>query len=165
MIIVSDTGPIITLLKIHKLEILQSLFGEVNIPLGVYQELIENPVYADEIRLVKECQYINCVKDIDMLAVEILRKISGLDKGESEAIVLSRSIKDSLLIIDEKKGRTIAEQLDVNITGSIGILILAARKKLLSVSEIENCILILRNNGRFISKKLYESLMIEISKN
>ena len=39
MIVVSDTTPLISLLKIHRLDLLQSLFDEVQIPQGVFDEL------------------------------------------------------------------------------------------------------------------------------
>ena len=42
MIVVSDTTPIISLLKINQLEILEKLFGNVQIPCAVYDELTSN---------------------------------------------------------------------------------------------------------------------------
>lgn len=42
MIVISDTTPIISLLKINQLELLNHLFGEVQIPDAVYEELISN---------------------------------------------------------------------------------------------------------------------------
>jgi len=39
MIIVSDTSPITNLIKIDKLDLLESLFQEVIIPQAVYEEL------------------------------------------------------------------------------------------------------------------------------
>nr|WP_296063477.1 hypothetical protein [uncultured Mediterraneibacter sp.] len=45
MIVVSDTTPLISLLKINRLDLLQELFGEVLIPQAVFDELT-----ADEVR-------------------------------------------------------------------------------------------------------------------
>ncbi len=42
MIVVSDTTPIISLMKAGRLELLHKLFGTVYIPEAVYQELTEN---------------------------------------------------------------------------------------------------------------------------
>ena len=39
MIVVSDTTPLISLMKLSCLELLEPLFGEVIIPEGVYDEL------------------------------------------------------------------------------------------------------------------------------
>ncbi len=43
MIVVSDTTPLITLIKIGHLELLEKTFGEVHIPEAVYSELTSNP--------------------------------------------------------------------------------------------------------------------------
>ena len=42
MIVVSDTTPLISLLKIDRLEILEKLFGEVVLPEEVFTELTSN---------------------------------------------------------------------------------------------------------------------------
>lgn len=39
MIVVSDTTPLISLLKINKLDLLEKLFGKVLIPEAVFSEL------------------------------------------------------------------------------------------------------------------------------
>ena len=46
MIVISDTTPIISLIKIDKLFLLQKLFGKVIIPQAVYDELVSNPKYT-----------------------------------------------------------------------------------------------------------------------
>lgn len=40
MIVISDTTPLISLLKINRLDLLEKLFGQVQIPQGVFLELI-----------------------------------------------------------------------------------------------------------------------------
>ena len=44
MIVVSDTTPLITLMKAGNLDILQSLFGEVILPEAVFSEVTENEI-------------------------------------------------------------------------------------------------------------------------
>lgn len=48
MIVISDTTPIISLLKINQLDLLQKLFGEIWIPDTVYKELISNERFNQE---------------------------------------------------------------------------------------------------------------------
>ena len=55
MIVISDTTPIISLMKAGQLELLQKLFGTVYIPKAVYQELTENEAFPKEVRMVQEC--------------------------------------------------------------------------------------------------------------
>lgn len=67
MIVVSDITPLISLLKINQLDLLEKLFGEVLIP----------------------------VKPVDNLeSVSILKRATGLDQGESEAIVLTDELRE-----------------------------------------------------------------------
>ena len=54
MIIVSDTTPIITLLKINKLGLLKELFDCIVIPKAVYNELTSNRKFISSCE-IKEC--------------------------------------------------------------------------------------------------------------
>ena len=48
MIVVSDTTPIISLIKINRLDLLEKLFQEVLIPDAVYRELTTNQSFSAE---------------------------------------------------------------------------------------------------------------------
>ena len=65
----------------------------------------------------------------DSIAVKLLQE--QLDRGESEAIVLALEISAQLLLIDEARGRRIAQSRGITHIGTIGILILAKRQKLI----------------------------------
>lgn len=73
MIVVSDTTPLISLMKIGQLELVNRLFGEIQIPDAVFDELVSNPKYLSESKQIKECDYIHKVSVEDMKAVELLR--------------------------------------------------------------------------------------------
>ena len=92
MIVVSDTTPLISLMKIGQLNLVNQLFGEVQIPNAVYEELVSNTRFPDESRQIRECPFINRVDVTDVQSVKLLRRSAGLDAGESEAIVLSDSL-------------------------------------------------------------------------
>jgi predicted nucleic acid-binding protein len=68
-----------------------------------------------------------------------------LDAGKASSIALSFEIEDSILIIDERKGRKIASSLNIKIIGTIGILILAHKKGL--IKDLITVILKLVNKG------------------
>lgn len=78
--------------------------------------------FAEEARQIKECTFIKVVTIDEHKAVDLLRKIAGLDLGESEAIILSDNLKADLLLMDEAKGRDTAEQMGLRIMGTIGLL-------------------------------------------
>ena len=50
-----------------------------------------------------------------------------VDPGEAEAIALAQSIPEALLIIDDRKGRQLAKQLGLRITGTVGVLLHAVQ--------------------------------------
>jgi predicted nucleic acid-binding protein len=164
MIVISDTTPLISLVKINQLELVGDLFGEIQIPEAVYKELVSNLKYKDEADKIKSYKKIKRVKVGNESSVQLLRRATGLDIGESEAIILSDQIKADLLLMDEVKGRQVAKNMGINIMGTIGILVQAYESRLLSKGQIEECIEVLRDNGRHISDRLYEQLLDRINK-
>ena len=105
MIIISDTTPIISLLKINRLGLLKQSFREVLIPTAVYEELTADSRFIDETMIVKGAFYIRPVAISNLEAVKILRMATGLDQGEGEAIVLTDELKADILLMHEAKGK------------------------------------------------------------
>ena len=111
MIVVSDTTPLISLLKVGHLDLLYKYFGEVQIPKAVFDELTSNQRFALEAEEIKKCSYIRVVQIEDDKSVDIIRRVTGLALGASEAIVLTDNLHADLLLMDEAKGRNVAEQM------------------------------------------------------
>ncbi|MCM1162046.1 MAG: DUF3368 domain-containing protein [Roseburia sp.] len=158
MIVISDTTPIISLMKARQLELLQKLFGTVCIPKAVYQELTENEAFPEEIRMVQECEFLYVEEVGNEKSVTILRNFTGLDAGESEAIILADEKCSDVLLMDEHRGRQIAKKMGITITGTIGILTQAFDEGMLTREDVEECIGRLKENGIRISEKLYQRL-------
>lgn len=159
MTVVSDTTPIISLLKINHLDLLRDLFGDVLIPESVFFELTANPVFQKEIEIIKNCDFLRLVVIDNQSAVTEIRNSTGLDLGESEAIVFARDNNADLLLMDEVKGRRIATEMGLSISGTIGVLIAAYNAGMITKAEIMKCADILRSNNRHISEKLYKQLL------
>lgn len=159
MIVISDTTPIITLLKIDRLDLLQKLFGKIIIPEAVYRELTSNSQFPDEVERITGAAYIKVVDVHDTKSVELLRRATGLDLGESEAIIYTDDSKADLLLMDEAKGRKIAQQMGLAVMGTIGILMSAYEDKIISKDEIRSYIGIMKESGRHIGENLYGKLL------
>ena len=113
MIVVADTTPIITLIKLQRLDLLEKLFDTVIVPHAVFEELISNSKYFTEAQIIVECPFLKRLEVSDRQSIKILREVVGLDAGESEAIALAEENHADLLIIDERKGRRVAKRLSV----------------------------------------------------
>lgn len=159
MIVVSDTTPIISLLKIGQLNLLEKLFQRVMIPEAVYYELTSDGRFQSEAEQIQDSVFIEKVKVTQTKYVELLRRATGLDIGESEAIIYTDENHAELLLMDEAKGRQVAKQMGLKIMGTVGILLAAHEEGLLRKEEILQCLDILRNSGRHISEALYEQLI------
>ena len=160
MIVVSDTTPLISLLKTGRLDTLEKLFGEVRIPDAVFEELTSNPRYSDEAAAIRSYPYIDIISVSDTDAVEQVSREDGLDLGESEAIVLTQEISADLLLMDEARGRDVARSLGLRITGTVGILLLSYERGILNKGEIMDCVERLRDANRFIGER-YLQLLLE----
>lgn len=51
-----------------------------------------------------------------------------VDAGEASAIALAQEIPNALHIVDDFKGRKLADELNIKFTGTIGVLIAAKQK-------------------------------------
>lgn len=163
MIIVSNTTPIITLIKANKLEILKHLFNEVYISTGVYDEIVANKVFKNEVAVLEDCDFINIKKVKNEFAVKLLQKNMGLDLGESEAIVLCDELNGDILIIDERKGRAVAKSMDINLTGTLGLLVKAKERGL--IDQVKPILDLLIESNIRISTKLYEDILEKVNEN
>ncbi|MBK7409126.1 MAG: hypothetical protein IPJ40_14325 [Saprospirales bacterium] len=92
--IVSNTTPILSLLKIGQLSLLEKLYTKVIIPKAVWQEIEAGKDKAFYVDLF-------ILSWIEILPVEnqdSVTFLTDLDKGEAEVIVLAREINADLVI-------------------------------------------------------------------
>lgn len=159
MIVIADTTPLISLLKIKRLDLLQKLFGEVFIPDAVYTELTSDKRFIEEAYAVTHASYIKSVSVSNPGAVRILRMAEGLDQGESEAIVLTDELNADVLLMDEAKGRAISGRMGITVMGTVGILISSYEDGLITSEEARTCIDGLQKSGRHIGERHYWMLL------
>tara|TARA_B100000780_G_C20695280_1_gene276513 strand:+ start:19 stop:471 length:453 start_codon:yes stop_codon:yes gene_type:complete len=121
-IIVSDTSCLILLQKLNKLSLLKVLFKEVTVTKTIEKEFGDSLPDFFKIKEPKDKNYQRILE-------------SFLDAGEASAIALALEYNDSLIILDDQKARSEAIQLKLNITGTIGILLLALEKGLIESQD------------------------------
>lgn len=159
MIVVSDTTPLISLLKIDKVYLLEKLFGRIFILQAVFNELVIDKRFIEEADIIRNNSQIE-VKEVGSLeAVDILRRLTGLDIGESEAIVLADELSVDVLLMDEAKGRNVSKELGHKVMGTIGIIMVAYEENLLTSEDVKECIEQLKKSGRHIGYRYYNMLL------
>lgn len=159
MIVVSDTTPLISLLKIDRIDLLEKLFGHVLIPQAVFDELTADQRFkleADQIRRRRSI-IVKAVQNQE--SANILKRATGLDRGESEAIILTDELSADILLMDEAKGRTVSFQMGLKVMGTIGVLMAAYEENALTAEEVRACVKGLQRAGRHISQRHYQMLL------
>ena len=154
--IVSDAGPLIALAKTGLIGILKKLFKTVSIPEAVLAELAicDNKPGAKELKRILENEEWLKVEKIAVPRQSQL--VLLLDPGEAEAIVLAQK-KNTVLLIDEKRGRKIAVKYKVKIIGTGRILIAAKEKGY--INNVTEFLGLLNNAGYRFSQDLLNKII------
>ena len=131
-LIVADTSPIFYLLSINHIDLLPQLFGKVLLPDAVHKEL-EHPAaptlareWAAGLPAWAEVTPVNAIDDA---------ALDPLGAGERAAITLALSLHADLILIDERKGTMVALSKGFTVTGTLGILRLAALRGLVDLAD------------------------------
>lgn len=118
MIVVSDTSPITSLGQIGRLDLLRALFDSVVIPTAVERELRRGAI------LVPDWIQVRSPGNRELIA----RLESELDPGEAEALALALELGADLTLIDERRGRLVAQRLGLRFIGLLGVVLDAKRR-------------------------------------
>lgn len=125
IVAVADTGPLIHLDEIGALELL-SVVDKLLIPQTVYEELNVGTVPP----VLNTMEYE--IVDPDGTEPDV-----DLDPGETAALAVA-SNRTAVLLTDDLEARDTAEVLDIEVHGSIGVIVLAyTRGKLTKLKAIE----------------------------
>ncbi len=111
---------------IGRLDLIERLYVSVNIPEAVARELAAALPDQFSAQAMKKLAWLTVhpVKNRQMTESLLL----DLDAGEAEAIALSVEMKAGLLLLDERRGRNIAQRFGLKFIGVMGMLIEAKRK-------------------------------------
>ncbi len=118
-----------------------------------YQEIEKgkHKTYYQDLKLVDWIK-IEQIKNIDSLAFFV-----DLDKGEAEVLILAKEQKADLVILDEIMGRRYAKRLELNLTGTLGVLLKAKEKGI--IDSIREILTELTEKGTWLNPKLIKKVI------
>ena len=157
---VSNSSPLIWLAKIDRLSLLKGLFGEVIVPKKVCTETTSDES-ADSILIRKAVDegWIK-VSEVETKEAQELVQVSGIHLGEAKAILLARKTGLTILI-DEREASATAQIFGVRPVGTVGILLLALAKNILTFSEFKEYLDLLITSGFWLTVDVYKRALDE----
>ena len=124
-LIVADTGPLHYLVLIGHSELLPRLFEHISIPSAVRDELAhsEAPLAVRQ-WISSPPTWLDVVNVLETAAAEH----ESLDAGERAALALAATLQAELVLMDDRSGVAAARRRGFAVTGTIGVLDLAAHR-------------------------------------
>ena len=130
IVVVADTSPLNYLIQVNCDHLLPALYERVFVPAVVVEEL-QHPKSMAAVRawLARLPSWLV----VEQIADAVDARLARLDPGERQAIQLARRERADLLLMDEKVGVRIAREEGLAVTGTVGVLLQAARRGLVDL--------------------------------
>lgn len=162
MIVVADASPLIFLAKIRRLDLLRALLGrDIRIPASVRDEVLApglDPVERETLdSFIGTCR------------VEVVRNrrrfASAMSSTDNEALTLALRTRAGIILCDDRITRRMAEAEGVLPLGTLGVLLRASRRCLLSVLETRRDVDdLIRLHAFRISIEVYQAVLAELDR-
>ena len=150
--IIGDSSALVALSIMNRLDLLETVFGEIHVPQAVYDEVtISSKPQSKKLKKFLEDK---------IISVEVNISQMGLGRGELEAIALYKNMNADFLLIDDRRAKSFAKLNDVNVIGSLGVMLLA--KELGKVKSIREDLEKLLNSDIFISESLISRVLVSV---
>lgn len=140
---VTNSTCLIGLERIERLDILPQVFSTITIPTAV----------SAEVGLSADWLTVRPVQNLALVAT--LR--TQVDEGEAEAIALAMELGDVFIILDDRKARQLALQLNLKVIGTVGMLLRAKGKGM--ITEIKPLLAALNQADFRISEPLIQNAL------
>ncbi|HEW97711.1 MAG: DUF3368 domain-containing protein [Candidatus Parabeggiatoa sp. nov. 3] len=160
MRVVSNTSPIINLANVGQLDLLNQLYGDIIIPQAVFHEITVMGAGQAGAQEVKTWSWFFTHTVQNTTLVNSLRL--DLDAGEAEAIALALELKADLLLMDERHGCAMAQQMNLMCSGILGVLVKAKHQGLIAfVKPILDDLI--STAGFWVNNALYHHILQTVS--
>ena len=127
---VVNAGPLVALALLDQLDLLPALFAECWVTQTVFNEVAMAGIGKPGAQSLQRADWQARVR-VSPIPDPLL--VMELDPGEAEVISLARQLSPCVAIIDERRGRRIAQHVyGLPVKGTVGILVEAQRRGLIS---------------------------------
>lgn len=168
---VSNASPLIYLARLGKLNLLKDIYGQVQIPPEVKVETVDrgkargySDAYAIEEALTDGWLITNVLTNENAKKSEALAKMTGIDIGEAQAILLTKQKNEKEVLIDQSNAREVAKNLGLSPRGTIFLILTAIRRKLMTKDTAKETIAELIEVNFYVSVSIYRDTIKAIEK-
>jgi hypothetical protein len=155
MMIISNATPLIAFAKIGQLSLLQKMVNNLVIPEAVANEISAYPQGQPGFIDLQQETWIGVQSITSEQQVSLL--LPKLDRGEAEVIALALERQAHLVLIDELTARKVAESLNLNVSGSVGILIRA--KQIGEIVVVKPLLNAMTQEGIYFSQRFIDAVL------
>jgi predicted nucleic acid-binding protein len=147
MLGIADSSALIALATCQALEVAVEVFGDIKVPQAVYNEVVRPAKFQAPI--LSEFQEGRVVQ-VD--ASQFVLAAGGLGRGEIESMAPYKQISADILLIDDRRAKTIAEYNQIHTIGSLGMLLLAKHQDI--IERVAPIVERLRNSPIYFGETL-----------
>jgi predicted nucleic acid-binding protein len=153
MRLVTNASPLIFLTKIDALGLLPLCFSEILAPAAVLAEVgLELPDFILRSELSELGQ------------AYVRGAIGRLHRGELEAMVLARETGVELIALDDRSARHRATQMGLRPIGTIGLLLLAHRRRHIQASSVQTKIdQLVNTHGLYLTGAIRDRIRADLA--
>ncbi len=156
MTVVSDASSLGSLALVDYLWLLEALYGTVAISEVVARELAT--AKNARIQAVLSVSWVKVLVPTEGAIAQVQQQGQQLDLGETQTLALALQINADELLINERRGRQVAQALGLSAIGIVGVVIVAKQRELIpSVRRVMDTLVELA--GFRISHQLYQKIL------
>ena len=160
-LVVADTGPLLHLGEIGALTLLHSV-GEIHVPESVEEEI--SLLNKDWPSTRPPWVHVTALDSAHAAESRAWEHAGLLERGEAEAIGLTRQLLASWLLTDDASARLMAEALGIEAHGSLGVVLWAAAERTVTRSEAEGLLTLLAQSSLWVSERVLAEARAALSK-
>lgn len=154
--VVADAGPLIIWARLGRLDLLRTVCGEVWVPKLVEREAVNDPRRPGAATILTAFTSGILLRPLPKLEEADATPFPTLGAGESAAIRLAVQLQCPV-VMDEKRGRSIAKAQHVAVIGTLGILLSAKRQG--HIDRIKPILEHMAQMNYFVSPALYAAAL------